>query len=75
MDTVGLLVTTKKIKDISTLNVSNVSRHSPSTRCVTAASNICKSLDVFSKHNISLEGIFSLLNPIQLHHYRFTFIV
>jgi hypothetical protein len=56
-----LLVPTKQIRDFSTFNVSNVSRLNPSTRCVTAANNICKSLDVFNKHNISLEGAFSFV--------------
>jgi hypothetical protein len=61
MDTVGLRVATKQIRDFSTFNVSNVSILSPSTRCVTAANNISKSLDVFSKHNISLEDALSFL--------------
>jgi hypothetical protein len=60
MDTTGLGVRTKQIGDFSTCNVSNVSRLSPSTRCVTAASNICESQDVFNKHNISFEDTFPL---------------
>jgi hypothetical protein len=54
----GLLVPTKQIGYFFTFNVSNVSRLSPSTRCVTVA-NICRSLDVFSKHKFSFEDTLS----------------
>jgi hypothetical protein len=54
---VGLRVLTKQIRDFSAFNFSNFSRLGPSARCVIAA-NICRSLDVFSKHNISLEDTF-----------------
>jgi hypothetical protein len=37
MDIVGLRVPNEEIRDFSTFNVSNVSRVSPSIRCVTAA--------------------------------------
>jgi hypothetical protein len=48
----------------STSNVSNAARLSSSTRCVTvensiSASNICKNLDVFNEHIISLEDTVS----------------
>jgi hypothetical protein len=46
VDIVDLHVRTQQIRDLSTFNVSNVSRRRPSTRCVMAANNICKSLDV-----------------------------
>jgi hypothetical protein len=52
MDTVSLRVPTKQIRDFSTFKVSNASRLSPSTRCVTTANSICRSLDIFSKHTI-----------------------
>jgi hypothetical protein len=58
MDTVGLRVPTKQIRDFSTVNVSNVSRLSPSARYITAANSICKSLDVFNNHVVSLEDTF-----------------
>jgi hypothetical protein len=58
MDTAGLRVPPKQIRDFFACNVSNISRLSPSTGCV-RASNICKSLDVFNKHDISLEDTFS----------------
>jgi hypothetical protein len=51
MDAVRLRVRTKQIR-----NIRNVSRLSPSTKCVTAANNTCKSPDVFNKSNISLQG-------------------
>jgi hypothetical protein len=70
MDTVGHRVPTKQITDFSTFNVSTVSRFSPSTRCVTTADRISKSLDVFNEDNISREDTyFSLFNPSELRHY------
>jgi hypothetical protein len=62
MENVGLRVPTKQLRDFSTFNVSSVSRLSPSPRCVTAA-NICKSLDVFNKHNISFADTLYLILP------------
>jgi hypothetical protein len=47
MDTVGLHIPAKQIRDVSTFRVKNVSRLSPSTRCVIAANSICRSLDFF----------------------------
>jgi hypothetical protein len=61
MDIVGLGVPAKQIRDFSTFNDSNASRFSPSTRCVTAANSICRSLGVLKKHSISLEGTFSFV--------------
>jgi hypothetical protein len=55
----GLRVPTKQIRDFSTFNFSNVSRLSLSTKSLTAANDICKSLDVFEKRNISFEDTFS----------------
>jgi hypothetical protein len=60
MDTVGLRLPHKQIRDFSTFKASNVSRLSPSTRCVTAANSICRSLGVFSKHAVLSEDTFSL---------------
>jgi hypothetical protein len=50
---------------LSTLNVSNIVRLSPSSGCVTAANTICKSLDVVNKYTIALEDTFSLINPVK----------
>jgi hypothetical protein len=58
MDNVGLRVPTKQIRGFSTFNLNNVWRLSSSSKCVTAANSFCKSLDVFNKHNMSLEDIF-----------------
>jgi hypothetical protein len=58
-ESASLRVPTKQIGDFSNFNVRNASRPSASTRRVTAA-NICKSLDVFNKRNISLEDTFSI---------------
>jgi hypothetical protein len=59
MVAVGLRVPTKQIRDFSTFNVSNVSRRSPSVKCVTAASNTCKSLEVINRHIVSVETTLS----------------
>jgi hypothetical protein len=58
MDTVGLRVSTKEFRGFSICNVNNVSRLRTSARSVAAANNISKSVDVFNKHNISLEYTF-----------------
>jgi hypothetical protein len=63
MDNAGLRVPTKRILYFSTFKASNISRLSPSTRRVMAENNICKSLDVFNKHNIPPEDTVSFLNP------------
>jgi hypothetical protein len=47
MDTVGLHIPAKQIRDFSTFRVRNVSTLSPSTRCVIAANSIWRSLDIF----------------------------
>jgi hypothetical protein len=59
MESVDLRVSNKQFRDFSTYKVSNVSTLSPSTRCVTAAKNISKYMDVYNKHNISFENTFS----------------
>jgi hypothetical protein len=50
MDTVDFRVPTRQIKDFSNFSVNNVSRLSPSSRCIKAAKNICKFLGFFNKH-------------------------
>jgi hypothetical protein len=55
MDTVGLYIPAKQVRDFPTFRVKNVSRLSPSTRCVIAAISVCRSLDIFDKNSISLK--------------------
>jgi hypothetical protein len=50
MDTVGGLVHAELIRDVSSFNVSNSSRHSSSSRCITAADIIYWFLDLRNKH-------------------------
>jgi hypothetical protein len=50
---------TMQIRDFPTFNVNSVSRLGSSKRCVTAANNICQSLDAFSKYNTSPEDTYS----------------
>jgi hypothetical protein len=61
MNTVGLRVPTKHIRDFSIFIARGVSRLSPSSRCVKAANDICKFLDVFNKQCVSLEDTFSVV--------------
>jgi hypothetical protein len=61
MVTVGFRVPTKQIRDFSIFNDNNASKLSPSTNCVTSADRVCRSLDVFIKHTISLEDTFSFV--------------
>jgi hypothetical protein len=67
MDTVGLHMPPKQIRDFSTFRVKNVSRASPSTRCVIAANSICRSLDIFNKNGISLKDTFPYVHDPSLY--------
>jgi hypothetical protein len=40
MDSVGIHMPTRKIREFSTSSMSNALRHSPSARCVTAANDM-----------------------------------
>lgn len=63
MDTVGLYVSAKQIKDISNFNVSTALSSRPSTMFATAANTICRILRYFNIYNTFLEDIpdFSIL--------------
>jgi hypothetical protein len=58
MDTVGIRVPTRQIRDFSTFIVSSALRHSPSIRCASAANDICRLLDIFGKATVSCEDNF-----------------
>jgi hypothetical protein len=58
MDTVGIRVPTRQIRDFSTFNVRSALRHSPSVRCTSAANDICRFLDIFGKDIVSFEDTF-----------------
>jgi hypothetical protein len=49
IDTVGIRVPIRQIRDFSTFNVNSALRHSPSARCASAANDICRFLDIFGK--------------------------
>jgi hypothetical protein len=49
MDTVGIRVPTRQIREFSTFSVSSALRNSPSAMCVIAANEICRFLDIFGK--------------------------
>jgi hypothetical protein len=50
-----VLVTTRQTKVFSTSAVSSALRHSPSPRCIIAANDICRFLDILSKYNVSFD--------------------
>jgi hypothetical protein len=58
MDTVGICVPTRQIRDFSTFSVSSALRHSPSVRCDSAANDICRLLYIFGKDTVSFEDTF-----------------
>jgi hypothetical protein len=59
MDTIGFHVPTKQIGTFQTLKLIMSQRLSPSVTFVTAAYSICRSLEIFNKHTISLEDTLS----------------
>jgi hypothetical protein len=75
MDTVGLRVPTKQIRDFSTFNVCNVSKdlalQQGASRLQSTSTNLC----TFSVNMTSpLRIHFPLPNPTELRHYHVTFI-
>jgi hypothetical protein len=66
MDTVGLHIPAKQIRDFSTFRVKNVSRLSPSTRCVIAANSTRRFIDIFNKNSISLKYNFPYVHDASL---------
>jgi hypothetical protein len=58
MDTVGIRVPIRQIRDFSTFNVSSALKHSPSVRCASAANDVCRFLDIFGKDIVSFEDTF-----------------
>jgi hypothetical protein len=53
MDTVGIRVATRQMTEFSTFSVSSVLSRSPSARCVIAANDIRKFLDLFLAKTLS----------------------
>jgi hypothetical protein len=60
MDTVGIPVASRQIREFSTFSVSSASRHRPSARCVTAANDVRGFLDMRQKNVVSFEDTFSI---------------
>jgi hypothetical protein len=59
-DTAGIRLPTRQIREFSTFSVSSALKHSPSARCVIAANDVCRYLDIFQKKTISTLRILSL---------------
>jgi hypothetical protein len=63
MDTVGICMPTRQITEFSTFSMSSALRNGPSARCVIAANEIIRFLDILGKNIVSfgnasiLEGI------------------
>jgi hypothetical protein len=49
LDPVSIRIPSRPIRDYSTLSVHRSFKGSPSTRCVSATSAICRSMDIFNK--------------------------
>jgi hypothetical protein len=64
MDAVGLRVPARQVREFCTFSVNSARRHSPSARCVIAANDVCKSLELFGINIVSHEGTFSIREMI-----------
>jgi hypothetical protein len=64
MDTVGIRVPTRQIRELYTFSMSSALRNSPSARCAIAAKEICRFLDIFGKNIVSFEDTFSTLEGV-----------
>jgi hypothetical protein len=64
MDTIGIRVFIRQIREFYTFNVSSALINSPSARCIIAANEICRFLDIFGKNNVCFEDTFSILEGI-----------
>jgi hypothetical protein len=59
LDSVGIRVPTRQIREFSTFSVSSALKYSPSARCVIAANDVCRYLEIFHKNNIYFKDTFS----------------
>jgi hypothetical protein len=57
LETVGLRVPTRHLRDFSLFYVCPTIKNCPSARCASAANDVCRDFDVFRNHNVSLEHI------------------
>jgi hypothetical protein len=57
LEAVGLPVPTRHLRDFSMLNFSPPLKNRPSARCASAANVVCRDLDVFKTHIVSLSHI------------------
>jgi hypothetical protein len=63
----GIRGRTRQVKEFSTCSVNSALRHRPSARCASAANDVCKFLDIFSKNNISFEDTFSIRQNVYIN--------
>jgi hypothetical protein len=57
LETVGLRVPTRHLRDFPLFYVCPTIKNRPSARCASAANVVCKDFDIFRRHNVSLEHI------------------
>jgi hypothetical protein len=69
MDTIGIRVPTRQIRDFSTFSASSALRLSPKVRCASAANDICRLLDIFGKDIVSFEDTFCLRESDYIDYY------
>jgi hypothetical protein len=62
LDTVGLLVPTRSIRDYFIFTVNRNFKVSPSARCISAVSAVCRSIDIFNKIVFCLLMLVSFLS-------------
>jgi hypothetical protein len=56
--TLGIRVPTRQIREFSIFSVSSALKHSLSARCVIAATDVCRYMDIFHKNIIRFKDTF-----------------
>jgi hypothetical protein len=60
LETVGLRVPTRHLRDFPLFYICPTIKNCPSARCASAANIVCRDFDVFGNHNVSLEHVLLL---------------
>jgi hypothetical protein len=72
LETVGLRVPTRHLKDFPLFCVCPAIRNCPSARCASVANVVCRDFDVFRKQNVSLDHILLYTRYLLFVCYQFT---
>jgi hypothetical protein len=73
LETVGLRVSTRHLKDFPLFCVCPAIKNCPSARCASAANVVCRDFDVFRKQNVSLDHI--LLYRLQETYCLYSYVI